>query len=868
MVGILTLQSTGLILAETCESYPNGWTFGGVGSAGLVSNKVHGGSHAFRSKTTMQAWNAWPNGWAAGDSHAFTKTVDVKSGANRIARIFRGPGPACSIFDDFNDGALDQSLWTYNSSVTFSGSIITIPYGTLDTNQLVRIRKPCMFVTRFKINDSSKGGIVRLPDQGDLNCIELDFQSDGTLLVRVSRAGNDECRLEMGSYDTSFHVWAVEWTGQTKVWKDGQLFCTCGDAPDDNDWNNAYVAFRTINNGSISVDYIGFGAATGGSTGVHKFSLKVGSTTVFDIDVRTDSQTISNDFFDSGWLNFGAAPTGSQTVELKLRNASASRAECYAVYSWDDLVLMIDSVITIHGLLGGQKIELYDSGGSLRKSGTCPQTGEDVILTGLDALIPTANGFSGYFKVYDTDGVSLLYTTPTETRWGGDEYLWIPNQSSMEITAEHMLIYRSGSGLSPTQTNVTITLKDKDTGTPLEGKTILWTPNLGTCNPESGQTDQNGQASTTFTAGTSPGFAGVLAEFDGDATYGLSSIIQAIDIYYAQPVPDESKDFQVWICGQEAAIAGGSYKLSSDFKPQSFSFRTPLLNLSVGGWWAIEIHRKGVVDFMGRIFTRKRQSGPNPQLTVTGVDEVIMIQRRVANKGYTDEPKLIIEDLLTRYPCGISAGTIATFGAVIKLDATYENLYDALMQIAKVTGWKFRLNPNRTLDFGQSFGTTRDITINLGENLAQSTHEEDWTQIDTKVYVIGKAAEAALVSSAEASAGSLVYGLIEETFLEKNIDEQGTLDLRAQEILAQHEGVKETITVDWIDTLPPGSYGPHDSVTVSDSETGLSGLYIAKTLTRDLTDANRASLELANRADTIADALQSVRKDVKDLAVA
>jgi hypothetical protein len=213
------------------------------------------------------------------------------------------------------------------------------------------------------------------------------------------------------------------------------------------------------------------------------------------------------------------------------------------------------------------------------------------------------------------------------------------------------------------------------------------------------------------------------------------------------------------------------------------------MSLSVGGWWAIEIYRKGNVEFIGRIFTRKRQSGTNPQTIVTGVDEIIMAQRRVANKGYTDEPKLIIEDLLTRYPCGISAGNIATYGAIIKIDATYQNLYDALMQIAKITGWEFRLNPNRTLDYAPSFGVTRDITIEAGGSLAQATHDEDWSQIDTKVYVIGKAAEAALVSVAEDPQGSLTYGLIEEPFFEKNIDEQGTLDLRAQEILAQHEGV-------------------------------------------------------------------------------
>jgi hypothetical protein len=415
---------------------------------------------------------------------------------------------------------------------------------------------------------------------------------------------------------------------------------------------------------------------------------------------------------------------------------------------------------------------------------------------------------------------------------------------------------------------VTVTLTKKDTGEKLSGKTIQWTGGLGTCSPTSSDTDANGQASTTFSAGANPGLGGVRGEFEGDSTYGPSFAFQLIDIYYAQPTPDSAKDFQFWIAGQDAVVGSGNYKVASDFKPQPFNFTTPLMSLSVWGWWAIEIYRKGVREFTGRIFTRDRQGGTNPQLTLTGVDEVIMLQRRVANKAYTDEPKLIIEDLLTRYPCGVTAGTIATYGASIKLEATYENVYDALMQISKDTGWKFRLNPDRTLDFGPSFGTVREITIAFGKNAVRTSHQEDWTQIDTKVYVIGAGSGASLVSEAEDPDGQLTYGLIEQPFLEKNISEKGTLDLRAQEILNQVKEMKETIGAEWADSLATGAYVPHDTVTVTDSDAGLSGPYVVKSITRDFADANKASLELANRLDMMADILQTIRKDVKDLAVA
>jgi hypothetical protein len=94
------------------------------------------------------------------------------------------------------------------------------------------------------------------------------------------------------------------------------------------------------------------------------------------------------------------------------------------------------------------------------------------------------------------------------------------------------------------------------------------------------------------------------------------------------------------------------------------------------------------------------------------------------------------------------------------------------------------------------------------------------------------------------------------------------LDLRAQEILAEHQDVKEKVTTDWVDSLATGAYAPHDSVTVVDSDAGLSGAYVVKSILRDLTDATKAGLELSNRLDTLADAMQSVRKTIRDLAVA
>jgi len=103
--------------------------------------------------------------------------------------------------------------------------------------------------------------------------------------------------------------------------------------------------------------------------------------------------------------------------------------------------------------------------------------------------------------------------------------------------------------------------------------------------------------------------------------------------------------------------------------------------------------------------------------------------------------------------------------------------------------------------------------------------------------------------------------------LEKGISEQGTLDLRAAEILNERKVTQETITVGWTDVDPQSDINPFDTITVTDSDAELSGDYRIYSVTRDLANAVKATLELSNKTATIGDLLQSVRKDIKDLGV-
>jgi hypothetical protein len=868
MVGILNRVTSGLILAETMEAYPNGWTFAqsGTATAGVSAGSIaaHSGAKSF----DFLPGSSWPSGAYI----TLTKTVDLKTGANRIVRFFRGKGIPGALYDDFLGSALDPAMWSYDyGGPPVSGSIVTPTDGSLDYNIAAINLQGFRPYASGKIRVSARIQLTATNKQFYWNCFhwpggdvtKFDFHTDGHIWVSTTGGGAFDC----GTYDNAWHIYACEWStaGGVSWYRDGVLLHT-----DSTHHSNDSDGYKTEFNcgggnwGVAYVDWVGVASLTS-----HNCSLKLGSQTVFDADVWTDANPIDNGFYDecNGWITL--TQTGSQTAEIKVRNAGSYTSPGIVHLLFDDLIVMMDKVVTIESLQGGQKVELYNAGGGLMASGTCPAPGTNITLGSYDlsAQIKTAYGFSGYFKVYDTDGVTLLYTTPTITIWGGDLYQWVPNQTNLAIATSAMQIYRTGSGQSPTTATITATLTNAADGTAVSGKTITFTPNLGTCSPTSGTTDGSGKVTTTFTAGSSSGLGGVRANYAGDATYGPSVAQQLIDLYYALIVIDASKDFQAFVEGQEIVIASGNYRLATDFIPQPFTIVSPVLTATVGGWWDVQIYRRGVKEFGGRILTRSRVSGPNPLMTITGVDEKIDLQRRVANKVYLDEPKNIINDLLTTFSCGITAGTISLYGATISLPASYTNLFDALTQIANITGWKFRLNANKTLDYAPTFGIVQAITIQTPGNETTATHTEDWTKLDSKVYVVGSAAAASLVGVASDAPTQLIYGLIEEVFLEKALTDQGTVNLRAQQLLSTRTGVIETIPIDWIDTLATGTYGPFDVVTVIDSDLNLNGGYAIATLQRDLTDANRALLNLSNRVLSIADAIQEVRKNVQDLGV-
>lgn len=106
---------------------------------------------------------------------------------------------------------------------------------------------------------------------------------------------------------------------------------------------------------------------------------------------------------------------------------------CSASNTWyvDNIKIFKSYEITVTNLQPGQKLELSDSTGSLKTSSTVAAGKTSLVLNASSFSFP----FAGCFKVYDTTGTSVLFTSQTYSDiWGGDNYNFIPSSPTEDKT--------------------------------------------------------------------------------------------------------------------------------------------------------------------------------------------------------------------------------------------------------------------------------------------------------------------------------------------------------------------------------------------------------------------------------------------------
>jgi len=113
-----------------------------------------------------------------------------------------------------------------------------------------------------------------------------------------------------------------------------------------------------------------------------------------------------------GWNEGPGYPLHGIVDEVRIYNRALTATEVSDRYNYG-------LKIRVTNLLEGQKVELYDTADVLKASYTVGVGETEAILDVAALTFP----FEGYFKIYDTDGVTLLLKTGIYTDiWGGDVY--------------------------------------------------------------------------------------------------------------------------------------------------------------------------------------------------------------------------------------------------------------------------------------------------------------------------------------------------------------------------------------------------------------------------------------------------------------
>jgi Bacterial Ig-like domain (group 1) len=400
----------------------------------------------------------------------------------------------------------------------------------------------------------------------------------------------------------------------------------------------------------------------------------------------------------------------------------------------DHLIICTSDLLTVNGVIPGQVVKLYRaSDDALLSTQTCAVGATSVQFDISAQDFPLRL----YFKAYASDG-TLLETTTSYSMCGGDTWAWSAALGLIDAEADQFVIYRSESSGSPKSAIITGTLLKPD-GSPYAGKTVQFSTSVGTLSAASAVTDSNGEAKVTLTATGEFGLAVVQVTWGGDSTLSAGVAFATLHIFCNVEKPRSSEGFQFFCEGVEIRISTGTYDLYSDNVTSVFDVTLLEWTPYIIPFGLVSIYRKGVLEFSGVLTTLERKlKQPNPPLQ--GKDLSALLEDRVVPyESYTAQtPGYIIADLLSKYPCGLTAGSLADYPGTLTLDFTNVTLGTAVKKTCNLIGWLYKVNANRTFDIAESFsGGLTPAVFTEGDNLLDASWITDYTLVKNMIHLIG-----------------------------------------------------------------------------------------------------------------------------------
>jgi hypothetical protein len=380
-------------------------------------------------------------------------------------------------------------------------------------------------------------------------------------------------------------------------------------------------------------------------------------------------------------------------------------------------------------------------------------------------------------------------------------------------------------------------------------------------------TDANGNADTTLTAAVSEfGLAVVKAQWLGDENVPACSAYIAVHVFYDAEAPDSDVGFQLYVEGYPVEFVAGKYGVNAQGKPESFEVEIPEWDDNIIAFGLVSIYRKGVKEFAGVYLTPDRHLSDAPRVTLGGQDLSFLLADRVVDlKIYSDKsPAYIINDLLTSFDAGITAGSLPSSSDSLTITITSETLLAAIQRVCDAVCWDFRINLDRTLDIAENFsGLPSGASFTEGIDIFDVDATSDYGKTANWIRMIGNG----IVSTKQDGTNILAQGLHQLPSFQTSISSQGTLDTACQALLDLRKDCSETEVLLAYDDYVPGAFKSEDTVTVTAPGVGMSGQYQIKRIERDMTDANFVLLELSNRLGQYWELDEAYRRMIKDLSV-
>ena len=537
---------------------------------------------------------------------------------------------------------------------------------------------------------------------------------------------------------------------------------------------------------------------------------------------------------------------------------------CYIDASWcDKLIIQQSDVLTLGGLIQGQKAELYRTSDDTKLDTQTCGAGETTVTFNLSAEdCPT----QFYLKIYATNGTLLIETTTSYEMCGGDTWEWTADAGTLSLTRTDFIIYRGAATGTPKSTPIVANLKTP-AGANYPGVLISFEAAKGTVSPSSDTTDSNGNSHTTLTSLTTDfGLAVVKAQWLGDGNVPACSAYIVVHVFYDAEVPDPDVSFQLYVEGCPLEFVSGKCGSNAQGKPETIEVEIPEWDSNLVPFGLMNVYRKGVQEFAGVYLVPDRHLSDAPRVTLQGQDlTFLLIDRVVDLKIYNDKtPQYIINDLLTSFDCGITVGSLGSCGATLTITIASENLQAAIQRVCDAVCWNFRLNLNRTLDFAEVFGgSPSGVTFTEGIDIFDLDAGSDYGKIANWVRMVGDG----IVSTKQDGTNIMAQGPHQVPSFQTSISSQSTLDVACQALLDLSKDRSETEALLANDAYAPGTFKSEDTITVTAPSVGMAGQYQIKRIERDMTDANFVLLELSNRLAQYWELDEAYRRMIKDLSV-